>query len=172
MYVYGCFKHIFSCLRLNFYSPNLLPKITLQNLLPKFTRMWVNLFPKFTRMWVNLLPKCTRMRVNLLPKFTRMWVNLLPKFTRMRVNLLPKFTRMWVNLLPKFTRMWVNLLPKIYSHANTFLRVNFVRVILYSHFSANFVLRVILFASDLSGSRPQLFCTVGVIPMNRVTVRL
>ena len=39
MYVYGCFKHICSCLRLNFYSPNLLPKITLQNLLPKFTRM-------------------------------------------------------------------------------------------------------------------------------------
>ena len=27
MYVYGCFKHICSCLRLNFYSPNLLPKL-------------------------------------------------------------------------------------------------------------------------------------------------
>ena len=60
--------------------------------------------------------------------------------------------------------------PKIYSHANKFLRVNFARVIFFAHFSANFVLRVILFASDLSGSRrrrPPSRCRSGSTPTGR-----
>ena len=44
MYVHGCVKHIFSCVRLNF----LLPKSTPQNYSPKFTLQIYSHVSKFT----------------------------------------------------------------------------------------------------------------------------